>query len=267
MSEIRIRAADAASALNEVARRFGADALILSTTQQEGFVEVSVVTNREWQPVPLHPAHKTRSAGLPELPARLVLVGPPGAGASMLAARLAALHLGRASKGVPQLVAPRPDILSPASPLTAHARLLGLAISAPVWSELAHVACDLPDNEDPQIIDLSGMGGKAANMAKPLLDRQGSVCWLVIPTGLHLLAQDRLFAELRGLANAIALTRADLCPPTLEDRSLPQRFGLPIAILSHGTGLMEALRAPETLISKDATRYQKEVPHVTARVS
>ncbi len=270
MSVIRIRAADAASALNEVARQFGADALILSTSQKQGFVEVSVAAaGRGDRAAPGAPdATLLRApAALPELPPRLVLLGPPGAGVTMLAARLAALALRRRSSGAAQLIAPRPDVLAPSSPLNAHARLLGLDVVSPLWPGPQETALAVPAAGQAQIIDLSGLGSRAEAAARGLLAVPGAACWLVLPTGLHLQAQDRIMPRLQPLADAIVLSRTDICPPTLEDRALPQRFGLPIAMLSGGSGLMDALRVPDERFAEPTTRGKKDVMHVAARLS
>jgi hypothetical protein len=263
---IRIRAADSASALNEVARRFGDDALILSTTQIQGGVEVAVAQNDD-AGVIVELSAPVKPAALPELPPRLILIGPPGAGVSLLAARLAAQHLRRNPAQRPLLVAPRTDILAPVSPLLAHARLLGLNVVVPTQPEASAWALPQPDRAQPQIIDLSGLGAAGQAQLAPLLAAKGAACWLVLPTGLHVLAQDRIVPALRRYAAAIALTRADICPLTLEDRALPQRFGLPIALMSQGTGLLDSLRLPEGTLSQPIPMDKKDISHDAARLS
>lgn len=267
MAIIRIRAADSASALNEVARRFGADALILSTMQTKGGVEVAVAHGDDDDGVSVQIMSVPKPASLPELPPRLLLIGPPGAGVTTLAARLAAQHLRRFPSCPPVLVAPRLDILAPASPLVAHARLLGLDVISPRVSDLNDWSLPAPNSTQPQIIDLSGAGATGQPLLAPLLAAQGAICWLVLPTGLHVQAQDRIVPPLCPSAQAIALTRTDICPLTLEDRALPQRFGLPIALLSQGGGLLDALRAPDGSIAQPIPLDKKDVSHVAARLS
>ncbi len=267
MSVIHIRAADAASALDEVARRFGADALIVSTSQKQGFVEVSVARDNAGPSVAPRTRIPESSAAMPDLPTRLVLLGPPGAGVTTLAARLAALHLRRKPLVAPHLVAPRPEILAPPSPLPALARLLGLEVAAPLWPDARRVILRTPDPGQVQIVDLSGMGARGLEAARGLLTLPGAVCWLALPTGLHLQMQERLAPRFLPLAHAIVLTRADLCPPTLEDRALPQRFGLPIALLSQGTGLPDALHAPETRYAQPIPLKHKDALHAAAHLS
>lgn len=267
MSVIRIRAVDAASALNEVARRFGSDALILSTTQNQGFVEVSIAQPEDGTAIPLHMPVGSAAEKLPDLPSRLILLGPPGAGVSMLAARLAARHLQLKRSGNVHLIAARPDMLAPTSPLIAHARLLGLEVGLPIVPDGSGLLLAAPQNHDVQIVDLSGLRGRGSRVVRSLLSMSGAACWLVLPTGLHLQAQDRIVPVFRDIATAIALTRQDICPLTLEDRALPQRFGLPIAMVSQGLGLLEALRMPDHHIAESATLDQKDALHAAARLS
>jgi hypothetical protein len=269
MSVIRIRAADAASALNEVARRFGPDALILSTTQQAGFVEITLAQADEMPVTAPQAAGLAKPQRLPDLPPRLVLFGPPGAGVTLLAARLAALHRRRAPQAPCQLLAPRADMLAPPSALVAHARLLGLEVDVPLWPDLRAPRI-VPERAGPQIIDLSGLGSLGRDCAGPLAQQAGAECWLVLPTGLHLQAQDRIVPHYQPNAQALVLTRADICPLTLEDRALPQRFGLPIALISQGGGLLDTLCAPPTPPAPSpnlaSAPEQKEVKHVAARL-
>jgi len=256
MTVIHIRAADTTAALDEVARRFGKDALILSTTQKAGGVEVAVAQEDASARIKRGARKAMPPPALGPLPPRLVLLGPPGAGVSMLAGRLAAQALQRQDSGVPQLVALRADPLAPPSPLVAHARLIGLPVDQPHWPDGPAPCLEQPAPAAPQIVDLSGLGASAPVLAKPLLGLAGARCWLVLPTGLHVQAQDMVVPRFASLAHAIALTRADICPLTLEDRALPQRFGLPLALVTQGTGLLAPLGAPEPAIAVAATPDQ-----------
>lgn len=268
MSLIQIRAPNAASALTEAAKRFGDEALIISTVQKNGFVEVTVAQTGAQIGAQSSALPRQAPEALPALPSCLALIGPPGAGVSMLAARLAAQHLRGAQPAPVQLVAPRPDCLAPLSPLVAHARLLGLDPLTPIWPDASPALPDPLAHPGRRIIDLSGLGanGIAACVA---LGRviPDLVVWLVLPTGLHVQAQDAIMPKLRPHVHALALTRTDLCPLTLEDRSLPQRFGLPIAVVCAGTGLMDSLQAPTSPTVTTIIHQNKDVPHVAAHIS
>ncbi|MCC5964956.1 MAG: hypothetical protein JJU24_02355 [Natronohydrobacter sp.] len=267
MSLIRIRAADTAKALAEVERRFGEDAMIVSTSRDNGEVEIVITQSAELAQAPLSTEMSQPDAHALPLPSRLVLIGPPGAGVSMLAARLAAYWMRHEPSVNVQLIAPRPDPLAPVSPLVAHARLLGLSIETPNWTTGQPGQIADTNGHRPQIVDLSGLGQDGPFHVAPLLGGASTACWLVLPTGLHRQAQDTILAVYRPLCSALALTRADLCPLTLEDRALPYRFGLPIALVAQGVGLLDACRMQNPTRPMSAQYKQKDNPHVAARLS
>lgn len=267
MSLIRIRAADTAKALAEVERRFGEDAMIVSTSRHNGEVEVIITQTAEVAQASGSTEMSHSDADALPLPSRLVLIGPPGAGVSMLAARLAVHWMRHDPSLNVQLIAPRPDPLAPVSPLVAHARLLGLSVETPNWTtgQLGQIADS--NGHWPQIVDLSGLGQDGPFHVAPLLDEPSAACWLVLPTGLHIQAQDAILQIYRPICSALALTRADLCPLTLEDRALPYRFGLPIALVAQGAGLLDACRVQNPTRPMSAQYKQEDNPHVAARLS
>lgn len=235
MATITVTGTDSAQALDEVLRRLGPNALILSTRSHAGAVEITAAPAGGEAPRPFARLLVQQvAAGLPQrLPSRLVLWGPPGAGTSMLAARLAA-HLVQQG-GRSQLVAPRAERGQPPGRLEFWARLMGVPLDRPFGG--------LPAAPAPgvcQIIDLSDL-----KPAPDTLAQWGGVVWLVLPTGLHPALQDRLCQDLAGRASAIALTRADLCPPTPDDLSLPERHTLPLAVVAQGTGLLDAFNGTD----------------------
>lgn len=267
MSLIKICAADTAKALAEIERRFGEDAMIVSTSRKNGGVEIIITQSTEIAQAPESTEVSQPDANALSLPSRLVLIGPPGAGVSMLAARLA-VHWMRHNPSLNvQLIAPRPDPLAPISPLVAHARLLGLSIETPNWTtgQVAQIADT--HGHRPQIVDLSGLGQDGPIHVAPLLGGPSTACWLVLPTGLHIQAQDAILQVYRPNCDALALTRADLCPLTLEDRALPYRFGLPIALIAQGAGLLDACRVHNPTRPMTAQYKQEDNPHVAARLS
>ena len=280
MTTLTIRAADSAEALDEVMRRLGPDALILSTRQNRGMVEIVAghaalrVTppvadagfrDADHRIVPPPAANgpdrfqtaltrAMRDAGggpmvlPPHLSGRVILVGPPGAGCSMLAARLAAAALRAPDSPRPILVAPRPDLLTGPGPLAGWARLLGLTLHRPIWADGLPARLAPPDPALLEILDLSDMPAVAPDLLGPLAKLSGSQVWLVLPTGLHPALHARLGPPWAGIARLIALTRADLCPPTPEDLALAQTAGTAPALLAEGAGLLDVLHplAPAT---------------------
>lgn len=261
MTRLTIRGADTAQAMDEVLRVLGPDALILSTRQHRGMVEIEAASSDESDLTPAPRPEPNFAAALlsqmaarrgggtplgclpPHLPRRVVLVGPPGSGRSLLAARLAAASLRLADAPRPRLIAPRPDSLTPPGVLSRHARLMGLVPERPVWRLGGVPPLLAPAPDEVQIIDLSDLDAAAQQpqALAPLAELSGTVFWLVIPTGLHLDWHDRLSSTWAERAAMIVLTRADLCPPTADDLALPERSGLPLGLIAAGTGLLDAL--------------------------
>ena len=288
MTTLTIRAADSAEALEEVMRRLGPDALILSTRQNRGMVEVvaSMADTRPTAaaPTPAAPALSPRVVPLPAAPGansfqarlaqaqplgvekapvsaptsgptsglphilppylsgRVILVGPPGSGRSLLAARLAAAALRTPGSPRPVLVAPRCDLLTGPGRLAGWARLMGLTLHRPVWTEGLPTRLALPDPTTIEIMDLSDMPAPAPEALAPLAKLSDSHIWLVLPTGLHPHLHSRICPPWAGIARLIALTRADLCPPTAEDHALHSSTGITPALLAEGPGLLDVLR-------------------------
>lgn len=271
MTTLTIRAADSTTALDEVQRRLGPDALILSTRHNRGMVEMVAGTAeaRKGQPplppqpgprqppapapaVPDFPAQLARAMGdrdadiaVPYLPpalrGRVVLVGPPGSGRSLLAARLAAAALRDGAGLRPVLIAPRPDLLTAAGPLAGWARLMGLDLQRPIWPQGLPRHLPPPDPDRLEIIDLSDMPLTSADPLAAWRDLDQTQIWLVLPTGLHPDCHARICPALQGIVRLIVLTRADLCPPTADDLSLGATHGITPALIAEGTGLMDAL--------------------------
>jgi hypothetical protein len=294
MTTLTIRAADSAAALDEVQRRLGPEALILSTRQSRGMVEI-VAGTADTRPTPratspLIPADRrllphigdqmppitaqagTAQAGTaqtgtaqtgtgfaahlaqamgddatlaclpPHLTGRVVLVGPPGSGRSLMAARLAAASL-RAGGGSPRpvLIAPRPDPLTGAGALAGWARLMSVPLHRPVWSAGLPPHLPPPDPETLEIIDLSDMPLISADPLILWRDLDQTQIWLVVPTGLHPDCHARICPALAGIVRLIVLTRADLCPPTADDLALQATYGITPALIAEGTGLVDVL--------------------------
>lgn len=272
MATITIRASDSAAALDEALRQLGPDAMILSTRQHRGQVEIVArsgsaddggLRQGAGQPAAARgmPSQVSPVTGFgdhlrqamardivaappvlpPHLPGRIVLAGPPGAGRSMLAARLAAGALRAVGAASPTLIAPRRDMLCPPGLLAGWARLLGLVPHRPVWGTDGAGPLSPPGEGETQIVDLSALPPLPPEDIANLAALPEARLWLVLPSGLHPTYQDAICAPLAGLADVLVLTRTDLCPPTPEDLDLPRRHRIPAGLMAHGGALLDAL--------------------------
>lgn len=266
MTTIIIRATDAATALDEVKRRLGPDALIVSTRQHNGQVEIkattaatlvserpSVTEYRSTSSPQRFQAHLEQAQSRDGKPAlcwplditgRVILIGPPGSGCSLLAARLAAMTLRDADSPKPVLIAPRKDLLSATSKLAGWARLMDVLVHRPVWTSDIPASLPLPDKDRLEILDLSDVGWPDTSVLKNWAALPETQIWLVLPTGLHEQLHQRLCTGMSEIIRMIVLTRADLCPPTPDDQALNQRFGVPVGLVASGTGLLDTLAQP-----------------------
>ena len=287
MSTIVVRAPDSAQAMEEVLRRLGADAFILSTTQVNGQVEIRATSEaaprrpvvtafadalraKVEAPGPAARLHlhlpseggmdlgaleeRLREEFLPDPsvtdavsnPApRLILVGPAGAGKSMLAARLAAaiMRLGRGRR--PRLIQPLQGAHLAEDRLRGWARLMGLQVERPQLDDLIRSPDWLPDDEEfPQIVDLSDLPAITPDQVAELAAPQGSQVMLVLPVGLNARRIAAVVRPWAWLGPQLCLTRLDEADPTPEELAAMVDLGLPLALMAGGTGLLDALHRP-----------------------
>lgn len=275
MTAITVRATDSRKAMDELLRRLGPDAMILSTRHIGGMVEITALPPDVTNPAPeaAHPepanfaaalqAQTRRAAALAattdplenlfrhlllpeglaeEWPTRIIIAGPPGAGKSMLAARLAA-HLMQAQPGLrPQIIAPIPATLLVEDRLKGWCRLMGLMLERPgIQSSMALPA---PTPATPQIIDLSDCAAQATTLAARLIETDGAELILCLPVGLHPARIARLCHDWQAFAPTVTLTGLDQWWPERDELLAIANIGLKLTRLATGTGLINALSRP-----------------------
>ena len=252
MPVLTVRAQDSATAMDEVIRRLGPDALILSTRSRDGQVEI-VATDEppvpapraRPEPVPVEAAmpapgwaegfaaHLARAIATPEAPPapaaprigiaevlaapRVVILGPLGAGKSGLALQLAAARLDAAeARGaggrMPTFVFCGSGSQSDGGYLSQKAWLVG--------AEMVFLGADAlprPDADAGQIVLLSDLHPDPVAAARALLALPGAVGLLAVPAGLRAERLATLAARWSGLAQGSVLTLAPAEEPAPED--------------------------------------------------
>ena len=272
MTAITVRANSTHRAIEELLRRLGPDALILSTRHIGDEVEVTALPPDVAPPPPPEPAAPSTAdfaqafqretarrlssdplaalarrlfppQALAEDPVtRLLIVGPPGAGKSMLACRIAA-HLMIADSTVrPHIIAPTPGALLVEDRLRGWARLMGLTPDRPTVANT--VLLPDPTPEKPQIVDLSDTAQQAPALVAQLIETDDAELVLCLPTGLHPARIAKLCHDWQAFSPTVTLTGLDLWWPERTELDAIAGSGLKLTRTAAGTGLIRSLTRP-----------------------
>lgn len=280
MTPIIVRARDSAQAMDEVLRRLGENAYILSTTHKDGMVEIRAAAEtaalrseaqdfaallrrgversaegKTPRPAPdasvvaqdlaeaLAPAD-TLADLLSSPPGRILIAGPPGSGKSMLAARLAAAFMRASADCLPRLVVPRHGPVLCEDRLRGWARLMDLPVERPLLRDLLLARAWRPAGSDaPQIVDLSDLPEIGPETVAELAATPGTLILIALPAGLSARQISAVTAPWQPLSARVVLTRTDHCEPSQEELALLHQLGLPLAFTAGGTGLLDTLAA------------------------
>lgn len=295
MTAITVRAKTSQKAMEEILRRLGPDALILSTRKvdgqyelrasgdgadmdppetDEGEAEAARPTLRATREAPsFERSFRAATLGTPRKPVandphadlarrvffpegldepiapRSVLIGPPGSGKSLLAARMAARILRSDRRLQPRLIAPAEGLLLHEDRLRGWARLMGLRLDRPTIQDA--LMMDAADPEFPEIFDLSDAGTHTPDLAARLIDSDDAELILCIPAGTNPALTARLCRDWAAYQPTVCLTRLDLWEPETAELEAIADAGLKVSLVTAGTGQIDSLRRPSSADLRD----------------
>ena len=181
-----------------------------------------------------------------QLAPRTILVGAPGAGKSLLAARLAAGAMLADRRCQPRIIAPR--MANPLSDdrLRGWLRLLGLVADRPLIGDLmAEDETASPVVHRPQIIDLSDIPQATPDLVAALARPMPTEIILVLPAGLSARQAARQARHWAPLRPGICLSFIDLGAPEQAMLLALAEAGLRLTRAAQGTGIVSALSLPD----------------------
>ena len=176
---------------------------------------------------------------------RTIVVGPPGAGKSLLAVRLAAAAMLADRSLQPRVIAPRMVNLLSDDRLRGWARLLGITPERPLVGDLLQAdEGTMPDPQRPQIFDLSDVPQAANDLVAALIRTMRSEVVLALPVGLSPRRTLREVERWAALSPRICLTFCDTAGPDRAQMNALIEAGVRLSRAAAGTGVIETLLVP-----------------------
>jgi hypothetical protein len=183
----------------------------------------------------------TRDASMIENARRVIIVGAPGSGKSLVAAKMAAHMMTNDAACRPELVLANARGRSAGALLTEKAQLMNIRMRQCALSEIDGAT---PDLNTPEIIEVNGATSDALGQVQKLAAQKGTQVVVVLPAGLHPRAASRICSVWRDLSPVVVMTRLDDWLPTAEDIAVLLANGMRLAWTTQGESVLDAFDHP-----------------------
>lgn len=187
---------------------------------------------------------------------RTVIVGPPGAGKSLLAVRIAAAAILAEPALAPRIIAPRMSQLLSEDRLRGWSRLLGILPERPLLSDFVQgdTAAE-PEASRPQIIDLSDVPDARVDLVASMASTMPTEVILALPSSLSARRAQHEAKRWAELSPRVCLTFTDLGGPDGAMLRALAEGGVRLARATEGSGVINTVYAP---VRADMARWLQE---------
>lgn len=176
---------------------------------------------------------------------RTIVVGPPGAGKSLLAVRLAAAAIQKVPGLAPKIIAPRMANLLSEDRLRGWCRLLSMMPERPLIGDL--LASDeraSPDPASPEIIDMSDVPEATPELAIALSRVAPTEIILALPASFSMRRASQFAKTWAPVSARLCLTFCDQGGPEKAQLSAIAEAGLRLARAAAGKGIIDTISVP-----------------------
>lgn len=183
----------------------------------------------------------SRDARMIEIAHRIVIVGAPGSGKSLVAAKIAAHMMTHDDNRRPELILANARGRSAGALLSDKAQLMNIKMR---YRSLDELMRPRPDLDQPEIIEINGSSADARATVEALAAEEGAQVVLALPAGLHPRAASKVCHEWRELSPVVVMTRLDDWQPAAEDIAVLLANGMRLAWTTQGESVLDALDHP-----------------------